>query len=141
MKSYVANVKDIERKWYLFDAADKTLGRLATQLARVLTGKDKVTFTPHVDAGDFTVVINASKVKVTGKKMTGKIYYRHTGYPGGLRQVMFRDMLDKHPERVIHLAVKRMLPKNKMQARRMKRLLVYADDKHLHQAQKPILKG
>lgn len=141
MKSYVANVKEIERKWYLFDAADKTLGRLATQLARVLIGKDKPTFTPHVDAGDFVVVINASKVKVTGNKLTGKIYYRHTGYPGGIRQVMFRDMLDKHPERVIQLAVKRMLPKNKMQARRMKRLLVHPDDKHLHQAQKPILKG
>jgi large subunit ribosomal protein L13 len=138
MKSYVAKVSEIKRNWYLFDAADKTLGRFATQVARTLTGKNKPTFTPHLDAGDFVVVINASKIKVTGKKMTGKIYYHHTGYPSGLRQKNLRDMLQQFPSRVIELAVKRMLPKNRMQAKRMRRLLVYADDRHPHQAQKPI---
>jgi len=138
MKSYIAKASEIKRSWYLFNASDKTLGRFATKVARVLTGKDKPTFTPYIDAGDFAVVINASKIKVTGKKMTGKIYYHHTGYPGGLRQKNFRDMLQKFPERVIELAIKRMLPKNRMQAKRMNRLLVYAGDKHPHQAQKPI---
>jgi large subunit ribosomal protein L13 len=138
MKSFVAKVSDIKRNWYLFDAQDKTLGRFATQVARVLTGKDKPTFTPHLDAGDFAVVINASKIKVTGKKLTGKIYYHHTGYPGGLRQKNFRDMRQQFPERVIELAVKRMLPKNRMQAKRMNRLLVYRDSRHPHQAQSPV---
>src|SRR5512136_1812092 len=107
MKSYVAKLSEIDRKWYLFDAENKTLGRFATQIARILIGKDKPNFTPHIDLGDFAVVINASKIKVTGKKMTGKIYYHHTGYPGGLRQIVFRDMLAKHPTRVIEMAVKR----------------------------------
>lgn len=139
MKSYVAKASEIKRNWYLFDAQDKTLGRFATQIARVLIGKDKPTFTPHIDAGDFAIVINASKIKVTGKKLTDKIYYHHTGYPGGLRQKNFRDMRAQFPERVIELAVKRMLPKNRLQAKRMNRLLVYRDAKHPHQAQKPIL--
>lgn len=138
MKCYIAKASEIKRDWYLFDAADKTLGRLATKIAQTLIGKNKPTFTPHIDAGDFVVVINARKIKVTGKKMTDKIYYHHSGYPGGLKQKNLRDMLEKFPERVIQLAVKRMLPKNKIQAKRMKRLLVYADDKHPHQAQKPI---
>jgi len=138
MKGYVAKASEIKRNWYLFDAENKTLGRFATQVARTLIGKDKPTFTPHIDAGDFAVVINASKVKVTGKKMTGKIYYRHTGFPGGLRQINFRDMLAKYPERVIQKAIERMLPKNRMQAKRMKRLLVYAGAIHQQQAQKPI---
>lgn len=139
MKSYIAKARDIERKWYLFDAENKTLGRFATQIARKLIGKDKPQFTPHLDMGDFVVVINASKVKVTGKKFMDKIYYRHSGYPGGLKQTNFRDMLAKHPERVIEMAVKRMLPKNKMQAKRMNRLNVYAGPAHKQQAQKPIL--
>ncbi len=138
MKSYVAKASEIKRNWYLFNAENKTLGRFATQVARTLIGKDKPTFTPHIDAGDFAVVINASKVKVTGKKITGKIYYHHTGFPGGLRQINFRDMLAKHPKRVIEMAVERMLPKNRMQAKRMKRLLVYAGTIHQQQAQKPI---
>jgi large subunit ribosomal protein L13 len=141
MKSYVAKISEIDRKWYLFDAENKTLGRFATQVARTLIGKDKPIYTPHIDMGDFAVVINASKIKVTGKKMTGKIYYHHTGFPGGLRQTMFKDMLAKQPERVIELAVKRMLPKNRMQAKRMVRLLVYAGPTHRQQAQKPVPKG
>ena len=141
MKSYIAKISEIDRKWYLFDAENKTLGRFATQIARILIGKDKPNFTPHIDLGDFAVIINASKIKVTGKKMTGKIYYHHTGYPGGLRQIMFKDMLAKHPTRVIEMAVKRMLPKNRMQAKRMVRLLVYAGPTHPHQAQKPVPKG
>ncbi len=141
MKSYVAKLSEIDRKWYLFDAENKTLGRFATQIARILIGKDKPIFTPHIDIGDFAVVINASKIKVTGKKMTGKIYYHHTGFPGGLRQTIFKDMLTKHPERVIEMAVRRMLPKNRMQAKRMNRLLVYAGPTHRQQAQKPVPKG
>lgn len=138
MKSYVGKINDVKRQWYLFDANGKTLGRFATKIARVLTGKDKPTFTPHIDNGDFVVVVNAGAFKVTGKKMTDKFYYRHSGYPGGFKQTSLRDMLAKHPERVIELAVKRMLPKNRMQARRMKRLLIYTDGTHPHQAQKPI---
>jgi large subunit ribosomal protein L13 len=138
MKCYIAKASEIDRKWYLFDAENKTLGRFATQIARILIGKDKPQFTPHLDMGDFAVIINASKVKVTGKKFTDKIYYRHSGYPGGLKQINFRDMLAKHPERVIEMAVKRMLPKNRMQAKRMNRLLVYAGPTHRQQAQKPI---
>jgi large subunit ribosomal protein L13 len=138
MKCYVGKIKDIKRTWYLFDAENKTLGRLATKIARTLTGKDKPTFTPHVDDGDFAIVINASKVAVTGKKMTDKMYYHHSGFPGGMKTTMFRDVLAKHPERIIELAVKRMLPKNRMQAKRMKRLLIYAGANHPHEAQKPI---
>lgn len=137
MKSYVGKINDIKRQWHLFDAADKTLGRFATRVARILIGKDKPTFTPHIDDGDFAIIINASKIRVSGKKMTDKFYYRHSGYPGGFKQTALRDMLAKHPTRVVELAVKRMLPKNRMQAKRMKRLLIYADDKHPHQAQKP----
>lgn len=138
MKSYVGKINDVNRKWYLFDAKDKTLGRFATKIARVLTGKNKPTFTPHIDDGDFVIVINAGSFKVSGKKMTDKFYYRHSGYPGGFKQTSLRDVLAKHPERVVELAVKRMLPKNRMQARRMKRLLIYAGNEHPHQAQKPI---
>lgn len=138
MKSYVAKPDEIDRKWYLFDATNKTLGRFATQIARVLIGKDKPQYTPHIDGGDFVVVINASKIRVTGKKMTDKIYYRHSGYPGGFKQISFKEMLAKHPERIIELAVKRMLPKNRLQAKRMRRLFVYAGPEHNQQAQKPV---
>ncbi|MBS4016525.1 MAG: 50S ribosomal protein L13 [Candidatus Latescibacteria bacterium] len=139
MKSYVGKISDVKREWYLFDANGKTLGRFATKIARVLTGKDKPTFTPHIDSGDFVIVVNAASFRVTGKKMTDKFYYRHSGYPSGLKQTSLRDMLAKHPTRVLELAVKRMLPKNRMQARRMKRLMIYADANHPHQAQKPIV--
>lgn len=138
MKSYVAKPDEIDRKWYLFDATNKTLGRFATQIARVLIGKDKPQYTPHIDGGDFVVVINASKIRVTGKKMTDKIYYRHSGYPGGFKQISFKEMLAKHPERIIELAVKRMLPKNRLQAKRMRRLFVYAGPEHNQHAQKPV---
>ena len=139
MKSYIAKASEIERKWYLFDAENQTLGRFATKIARVLTGKDKPQITPHLDMGDYVVIINASKIKVTGKKFLEKIYYHHSGYPGGMKQTIFRDMLAKHPDRVIELAVKRMLPKNKLQAKRMHRLNVYGGPHHKQQAQKPIL--
>lgn len=138
MKTYIAKNSDVERKWYLFNAENKTLGRFASQVARVLIGKDKPTWTPHVDAGDFAIVINAKKIRVTGKKMTDKIYYHHSGYPGGLKKITLKEMFAKHPERILYLAVKRMLPKNRLQAKRIKRLFIYPDSEHPHQAQKPI---
>ncbi|MEO0092245.1 MAG: 50S ribosomal protein L13 [candidate division WOR-3 bacterium] len=138
MKTYIAKNSDVERKWYLFNAENKTLGRFASQVARVLIGKDKPIWTPHVDAGDFAIVINAKKIRVTGKKMTDKIYYHHSGYPGGLKKITLKEMLAKHPERILYLAVKRMLPKNRLQAKRIKRLFIYLDSEHPHQAQKPI---
>lgn len=138
MRSFVAQKKDIKRNWYLIDAKGKILGRLASRIARILMGKDKPTFTPHIDQGDFVVVINAKQVKVTGKKLENKIYYHHTFYPGGLKQERLKDLLLKRPERVIQLAVKRMLPKNRHQAPRMRRLKVYADGNHPHQAQSPV---
>ena len=115
------------------------LGRFASRVARILTGKNKATYTPHVDQGDFVIVINAKKIKVTGKKLENKIYYRHSFYPGGLKQKQLKDMLSEKPERVIELAVKRMLPKNRMQAKRMLRLKVYTDERHPHLAQSPTL--
>ncbi|MEO0093369.1 MAG: 50S ribosomal protein L13 [candidate division WOR-3 bacterium] len=138
MRSFVAKKQDIKRNWYLIDAKGEILGRLASRIARILMGKDKPTFTPHIDQGDFVVVINAKQVKVTGKKLENKIYYHHTFYPGGLKQERLKDLLLKRPERVIQLAVKRMLPKNRHQAPRMRRLKVYADGNHPHQAQSPV---
>jgi large subunit ribosomal protein L13 len=139
MRSYIAHKNDIKRKWFILDAKDKILGRFASRVARILTGKNKPTYTPHVDQGDFVIVINADKIKVTGKKLENKIYYRHSFYPGGLKQKQLKDMLSEKPERVIELAVKRMLPKNRMQAKRMLRLKVYTDEKHRHLAQSPTL--
>ncbi|MCS7258241.1 MAG: 50S ribosomal protein L13 [candidate division WOR-3 bacterium] len=139
MKSYIAKPQEIERKWYLVDAQGKTLGRFASQIARILMGKDKPHYTPHLDLGDFVVVINAEKIRVTGKKYTDKIYYHHSGYPGGLKAIRFKDLLAKFPERIIELAVKRMLPKNRLRAKRMRRLLVYRGPEHPHQAQNPVL--
>ncbi len=127
----------VDRKWWLIDAKDKILGRLASQIAVLLMGKHKPTYTPHIDSGDFVVVVNADKIKVTGKKMTDKIYYWHSGYPGGLKQRTLKQMLEKNPTRVLYLAVKRMLPKNKLQAKRLKRLKIYASEDHPHHAQKP----
>lgn len=138
MRSFIANKQDIKRNWYLLDATDKVLGRFATRIARILMGKEKPTFTPHIDAGDFVVVINAKKIRVTGKKLNDKIYYHHTFYPGGLKKKSLKELLNERPERVIELAVKRMLPKNRHRARRMRRLKVYADDKHPHSAQLPV---
>jgi len=137
MKSYVAKPLEVERKWYLVDAEGKTLGRLASEIASILRGKRKPIYTPHVDTGDFVVVINAEKVAVTGKKMEKKLYRHHTGYVGNLKEVPLKEMLAKKPEEVIRQAVKGMLPKNSLGRKMLKKLKVYAGPEHKHQAQKP----
>jgi len=137
MKTFMQRKEDVQREWYLVDATGKTLGRLASEIAKILMGKHKPTYTPHVDGGDFVVVVNAEKIHATGKKLDKKIYYRHTGYPGGLKETTLREMLQKKPEEVIKLAVRGMLPKNKLRDRRMKRLKVYAGPEHPHKAQNP----
>ncbi len=129
--------EDVKRKWYLVDAEGKVLGRLASEIAKILMGKHKPQYTPHSDCGDFVIVINADKVAVTGKKLKQKIYRWHSGYPSGLKERTLEWMLENRPERVIYLAVKRMLPANRLRKRRLKRLKIYADDKHPHAAQKP----
>jgi len=139
MKSYVAKPLEIERKWYVIDATDKTLGRLSTEIATRLRGKHKPIYTPHVDCGDFIIVINAEKVKVTGNKASQKVYRHHTGYMGGLRERSYKEMLAKHPERIIEKAVKGMLPKNSLGSQMYRKLKVYAGPEHDHQAQKPEL--
>ncbi len=139
MKTYVAKFEPEKRKWYLIDAKGKTLGRVATQVANILRGKNKPTFTPHVDCGDFVVVINAKYVNLTGKKLEQKKYYRHSGYIGGLKEMTAADMLDKYPERVIIYAVKGMLPKNRLSNRLITKLKVYPEANHPHKAQKPIM--
>ena len=136
-KTWVAKPKEVKDRWWLVDAKGKVLGRLASQVAKILMGKHKPEYTPHVDTGDHVVVINADKVVLTGKKWKDKIYYWHTGWPGGLRQMTAEEMLKKHPERLVYLAVKRMLPKNKLGRKLLKKLKVYAGDSHPHQAQKP----
>jgi large subunit ribosomal protein L13 len=136
-KTYMAKPGEVTREWYVVDASGKTLGRLATEIARILRGKHKPQYTPHVDVGDFVIVINAEKIAVTGRKLDQKRYYRHSGYPGGLRSITLRRMLEKHPERVIRLAVKGMLPKNRLGRRMLKKLKVYAGPEHPHQAQQP----
>lgn len=135
--TYMANPNTIERKWYVVDAEGKTLGRLATEVAKVLRGKNKPTFTPHVDTGDHVIVINAEKVRFTGKKLEQKTYFRHSGYPGGSTFVTLGNMLAKHPERVVEMAVRGMLPKNKLGAQIYRKLNVYAGPEHPHAAQKP----
>ncbi len=139
MKTFSANPDQIERKWYVVDATGQTLGRLATRIAVILRGKHKPTFTPHVDCGDYVIVVNAEKISVTGNRMEEKFYYRHSWYPGGLRQTSLRVMLKKHPERVIIEAVRRMLPKTNLSRHVLKKLKVYAGPEHPHQAQKPEL--
>ena len=137
MKTYMANAQTVERKWYVVDATNVPLGRLASKVASVLRGKNKPSFTPHVDCGDNVVIINAEKVKVTGKKMDQKIYYRHSEYVGGMKETTLREMMDKKPERVIELAVKGMLPKGPLGRAMIKKLHVYAGPEHNHAAQKP----
>ncbi|HEK4700469.1 50S ribosomal protein L13 [Clostridioides difficile] len=137
MKSYIAKPADVQRKWYLVDAEGKTLGRLATEIATVLRGKHKPIFTPHVDGGDFVVVVNAEKIVLSGKKLDQKYYRYHTGYVGGLKEISYRDMMDKKPEEVISHAVSGMLPKNKLRSRMMTRLRVFAGAEHTHAAQNP----
>lgn len=139
MRTYSATAADIEasREWYVVDAAGKNLGRLATQIATVLRGKHKPIFTPGLDCGDFVIVVNAEKVQVTGRKLDQKMYYRYSGYPGGLSQVTLRDQLARHPERVIEAAVKGMLARNRLRRQLIKKLKVYAGPEHPHQAQQP----
>ena len=137
MDTYMVSNAAIERKWYVVDAEGKTLGRLASEVAKVLRGKNKPIFTPHADTGDYVIVINAAKISVTGKKMEDKTYYRHSGYIGGLREIKLKDLLRTKPERVIELAVKGMLPKGPLGRQRYKKLHVYAGATHEHMAQKP----
>ncbi len=135
MKTYSVKASDIERRWQVIDASGRTLGRLATEIARLLRGKDKPMYSPHLDIGDFVIVINAAKVRVTGKKATDKIYYRHSQHPGGLKSITFAKMLETHPTRIIEHAVKGMLPHNRQGRAIVRRLKVYAEGTHPHQAQ------
>ena len=137
MKTYMANPDKIERKWYVVDAEGCTLGRLASEVAKVLRGKNNPEYTPHIDTGDYVIVVNAAKVKVTGKKLQQKIYYNHSDYVGGMRETTLAEMMAKKPEKVIELAVKGMLPKGPMGRDMIKKLHVYAGAEHANQAQKP----
>ena len=137
MKSFMASPSTIEREWYVVDATDMTLGRLASEVAKVLRGKNKAIFTPHIDTGDYVIVINAEKVKVTGKKLDQKVYYRHSEYVGGMKETTLREMLAKKPEKVVELAVKGMLPKGPLGNQMYTKLYVYAGPEHKHAAQKP----
>ena len=135
--TFMANAANIERKWYVVDAAGQTVGRLAAEVAKVLRGKNKPTFTPHVDTGDFVIVINAEKAVFTGKKLTDKMYFRHSGYPGGTTFTVAGKLMEKAPEKVIEKAVRGMLPKNRLGAQMYRKLNVYAGSEHPHAAQKP----
>jgi large subunit ribosomal protein L13 len=137
MKTFVAKEEDVAKKWYVVDAKDKVLGRLATQIAMRLRGKHKPVFTPHADTGDFVVVLNADKVALTGKKWGKKIYYHHTGYVGGLKQITAEKLLEKKPEDILRFAVKKMLPKNSLGRRQLKKLKIYVGTDHPHEAQQP----
>ncbi|MGD9031961.1 MAG: 50S ribosomal protein L13 [Desulfobacteraceae bacterium] len=137
MKTFVAKEQEIEKKWYLVDAENRILGRLATEIAHRLRGKHKPIFTPHADTGDFIVVINADKIALKGSKLDKKIYYRHSGYMGGLKEISARRLLEKKPEEVLRLAVKGMLPKNSLGRRQLKKLKIYTGPDHPHQAQEP----
>ena len=136
-KTYVVKEADIQRQWILVDASGQTLGRLASRIAQVLKGKHKPTYSPHLDGGDYVVVINADKIAVTGRKMDQKAYYRHTGYPGGIRETNLRGLLDRHPTYALKFAVRGMLPKNRLGRRMIKKLKIYAGPEHPHQAQQP----
>jgi len=135
--TYMAKPGEVKDNWYVIDAKGKTLGRLASEVARILRGKHKPTFTPHVNMGDHVIVINAEKIVLTGKKLDQKRHYWHTGYPGGIKSVDYRTLMEKHPERAVMYAVKGMLPKNKLGAKMLKKLRVYRGEEHPHQAQKP----
>lgn len=137
MKSYIAKPSEIERKWLVIDAEDMVLGRLSTEIATILRGKHKPTYTPHVDTGDFVIVINADKIKLTGKKLQQKKYRYHTLYPGGLKEISYDRMIKEQPEKVIRLAVKGMLPKNKLGRQMITKLKVYSGSEHNHEAQQP----
>lgn len=137
MKTYSQKASEVQRDWYVIDASNQVLGRLATQVATLLRGKHKPTYTPSMDGGDFVIVVNAEKIRVTGSKEHQKVYYRHTGYPGGLRETSYLEMRQKHPDRIIRLAVKGMLPKNRMGRKLLRKLRIYAGPDHPHAAQKP----
>ena len=137
MKTFMASPATIDRKWYVVDATDMTLGRLASEVAKVLRGKNKPIFTPHIDTGDYVIVVNAAKVKVTGKKLDQKVYYHHSDYVGGMKEATLREMLDKKPEKVVELAVKGMLPKGPLGRSMFTKLHVYAGPEHEQAAQKP----
>ncbi|HHV53970.1 MAG TPA: 50S ribosomal protein L13 [Firmicutes bacterium] len=136
-KTYQAKPGSVERKWYVVDASGQVLGRLATRIATVLRGKHKAVYTPYTDTGDFVIVVNASKVRLTGKKLDQKVYYRHTGYPGGIKSETARSLLSRHPDRVIRLAVKRMLPNTTLGRAQLRKLKIYPGPDHPHAAQKP----
>ena len=138
MKTYMPSGKNIERKWYVVDAEGQTLGRLASEVAAVLRGKHKPTFTPFLDMGDYVIVVNADKIKLTGKKLEDKVYSTHTGQPGGLREIPYKELMAKKPELAVKMAVKGMLPKNTLGRDMFKKLKVYAGPEHNHQAQQPI---
>lgn len=137
MKTYMAKAEGLKRKWYVVDAEGKPLGRLASEIAKVLRGKHRPDFTPHVDTGDYVIVLNAEKVVLTGKKLDQKLYRRHTGYPGGLKETKYRVLMDKNPGKAVELAVRGMLPKNSLGRAMFKKLKVYAGGEHNHQAQQP----
>lgn len=138
MKTISAKPETVKRDWYVVDATDKTLGRLSTEIARRLRGKHKTEFTPHVDTGDYIVVVNAEKVRVTGNKAQDKMYYRHTGFPGGLKEMSFEKLIERKPEQIIELAVKGMLPRNPLGRAMLRKLKVYAHAEHPHASQQPI---
>ncbi len=139
MTTYFPGKGDIQKRWFLIDAEDKTLGRLSSEVAKLLRGKHKVTYTPHTDTGDFVIVINAEKIRVTGNKLRDKFYYRHTNYPGGLKSISLMKLLDEKPEELIRHAVRGMLPKTPLGRRMLKKLKVYRGEEHRHRAQKPVL--
>ncbi len=138
MKTFMQTKENVERNWYVIDAAGKPLGRVATKAAHVLRGKNKTTYTPHVDCGDYVIIINADKVKLTGNKLNDKMYYNHSGYPGGLRERNAKVMIEKYPEEMMERAVKGMLPHNRLGRAMYKKLFVYRDSEHKHEAQKPV---
>ena len=138
MSTYMANPQNVERTWYVIDAEDLVLGRMASQVASILRGKNKPTFTPHVDCGDYVIVINANKLRLTGRKLDQKLYRYHTGYPGGLKEISYRKMMEKKSDFVVEEAVRRMLPKGPLGYKMLKKLHVYAGAEHPHEAQKPV---
>ena len=137
MKSYMQKKETVERKWYVIDATDMTLGRLASRVATILRGKNKATYTPHIDCGDYVIIINAEKVKLTGNKLNDKVYYSHSRYAGGLRERTAKEMIERYPEEMVEKAIKGMLPKNRLGRAMFKKLFVYKGENHPHMAQKP----
>jgi large subunit ribosomal protein L13 len=137
IKTFIAKKETVQRDWYLIDAKDKILGRMASRIAMILQGKTKPIYTPHVDTGDFVIVTNAKKIKLTGNKMNDKVYYTHSGYPGGFKEQPVKTLLEKHPDRVVKMAVKRMMPKTKLGSAMFKKLKVFSGPDHSHEAQQP----